>query len=95
MVFDDSGHPNGPQNGSSRDNRPSGRRGAANGRGVTDMPKPEKFTSQGEYVSVAAPIPTGSWITASVFSIERTDLRCPTGYETCARKIQAEIPSLP
>ena len=34
MVFDGFGHPNRLQNGSSRDNRPSGRRGAANGRGV-------------------------------------------------------------
>ena len=58
MVFDASGHPNGPQNGSSRDTRPSARRAAANGRGVIDMPKPVTFTSQGEYVSVAAPIPT-------------------------------------
>ena len=43
MLFDVSGHPNGPQNGSARDTRPSGRRGAANGRGVTDMPKPGKL----------------------------------------------------
>ena len=60
VVFDEFGHPNGPQNGSSRDNHPLGRRGTANGRGVTTMPKSEKFSCQGEYVSIATPIPTGS-----------------------------------
>ena len=60
MVFDEFGHPNGPQNGSSRDNHPLGRRGTANGRGVTTMPKSEKVACQDEYVIVAAPKPTGS-----------------------------------
>ena len=77
MVFDDSGHPKGPQNGSSRDNRPSGRRGSANGRGVTELPKPEKFTGQSEYMSVAAPIPTCYQAPSTVDPLER--VRRPGG----------------
>ena len=103
-MFDDSGHPNGSQNGSSRDNRPSGRRGAGNGRGVTDMPKPEKFTSQDEYVSVAAPIPTAPRhrrhesrrtlaCSAKVFLVPDNSSTSNTFYFLLSKTIMSKLPA--